>query len=87
MLHWPDLENIHAESRPSRNTTLNLLAYWFQPKAYKEDVPINLWQTEVINNGPAAAVSIYDAYMTNAVQAMPNGGELTLTMVLSSTRS
>lgn len=45
-------------------------AMGFPPRAYKEDVPINLWQTEVINNGPAAAVSIYDAYMENAVQAM-----------------
>lgn len=42
----------------------------FTPRAYKEDVPINLWQTEVINSGPAAAVSIYDTYMTNAVQAL-----------------
>lgn len=47
-----------------------LAATAFIPKAYKEDVPINLWQTEVINNGPAAAVSIYDTYMTNAVLAM-----------------
>lgn len=47
-----------------------LAAMAFTPRAYKEDVPINLWQTEVINNGPAAAVSIYDTYMTNAVQAM-----------------
>lgn len=44
-------------------------AMGFPPRAYKEDVPINLWQTEVINNGPAAAVSIYDTYMENAVQA------------------
>lgn len=47
-----------------------LSAMGFTPRAYKEDVPINLWQTEVINSGPAAAVSIYDAYMTNAVSAM-----------------
>lgn len=47
-----------------------LAAMAFTPRAYKEDVPINLWQTEVLNNGPAAAVSIYDAYMTNAVQAL-----------------
>ena len=45
-------------------------ALQFTPRAYKEDVPINLWQTEVINNGPAAAVSIYDAYMKNAVEAL-----------------
>jgi hypothetical protein len=46
-----------------------LAATAFTPRAYKEDVPINLWVTEVINAGPAAAVSTYDAYMTNAVQA------------------
>ena len=42
----------------------------FTPRAYKEDVPINLWQSEVINAGPAAAVSTYDLYMTNAVSAL-----------------
>lgn len=42
----------------------------FTPRAYKEDVPINLWQSEVINAGPAAAVSTYDLYMTNAVTAL-----------------
>jgi hypothetical protein len=47
-----------------------LAAMAFQPRAYKEDVPINMWQTEVINAGPAAAVSTYDTYMTNAVQAL-----------------
>jgi len=47
-----------------------LAAMAFTPRAYKEDVPINMWVTEVINNGPAAAVSTYDTYMTNAVQAM-----------------
>lgn len=47
-----------------------LAATNFTPRAYKEDVPINLWQTEVLNNGPAAAVSIYDSYMTNAIQAL-----------------
>lgn len=47
-----------------------LAAMAFTPRAYKEDVPINMWQTEVLNNGPAAAVSTYDTYMTNAVQAM-----------------
>lgn len=47
-----------------------LAATAFTPRAYKEDVPINLWQTEVINAGPAAAVSVYDTYMSNAVQAM-----------------
>lgn len=44
-------------------------AMQFTPRAYKEDVSINMWQSEVINAGPAAAVSTYDAYMTNAVQA------------------
>lgn len=42
----------------------------FTPRAYKEDVPINMWQAEVVNAGPAAAVSTYDAYMQNAVQAL-----------------
>lgn len=46
-----------------------LAATAFTPRAYKEDVPINLWQTEVLNNGPAAMVSIYDSYMENAVQS------------------
>ncbi len=45
-------------------------AMQFQPKAYKEDVPINLWQTDVINNGPAAMVSIYNAYLENAIEAL-----------------
>lgn len=47
-----------------------LAATAFTPRAYKQDVPINMWVTEVINAGPAAAVSTYDTYMTNAVQAM-----------------
>src|SRR5215467_7974487 len=46
-----------------------LAATAFTPRAYKEDVPINLWQTEVLNAGPAAMVPIYDSYMENAVQA------------------
>ncbi len=46
-----------------------LAAMAFTPRAYKEDVPINMLVTEVINAGPAAAVSTYDTYMTNAVQA------------------
>lgn len=47
-----------------------LAAMAFTPRAYKQDVPINMWVTEVMNAGPAAAVSTYDAYMSNAVQAM-----------------
>jgi hypothetical protein len=47
-----------------------LAAMAFTPRAYKQDVPINMWVTEVMNNGPAAAVSTYDTYMTNAVLAM-----------------
>jgi len=47
-----------------------LTAMAFTPRAYKQDVPINMWVTEVINAGPAAAVSTYDTYMTNAVIAM-----------------
>lgn len=50
----------------------NLLgATVFQPKAYKEDVPLNLFQTNVIQgSGPAVKVKIVDVYMTNAVQAL-----------------
>ena len=45
-------------------------AMGFMPKAYKEDIALNLFQLGVINNGPAAAVSIYDAYYENATSAM-----------------
>ena len=47
-----------------------LAAMQFPPRFYKEDLPFNLAQTEVINSGPAAAVSIWDAYHENAVMAM-----------------
>lgn len=46
-----------------------LAATQFIPKEYVEQVPLNLWQTGVINAGPAAKVKIISAYMTNAVQA------------------
>ena len=46
-----------------------LTALAFPPRAYSEDIPFNLWQSEVINKGPAAQVSIYDAYLQNAVEA------------------
>ena len=43
----------------------------FVPKEYVEQVPLNLWQTNVIQgNGPAVKVKLVDAYMTNAVQAL-----------------
>lgn len=42
----------------------------FVPKEYVEQVPLNLWQTNVLNNGPAAKVKLVDAYMQNAVQAL-----------------
>ena len=43
----------------------------FVPKAYKEDVPLNLWRTNVIQgSGPATKVKEIDFYMTNAVQAL-----------------
>ena len=45
-------------------------AMGFPPKAYKEDIALNLFQLGVINNGPAAAVNIYDAYYENATAAM-----------------
>lgn len=47
-----------------------MAAMGFPPRAYSEDIPLNLWQTDVINKGPAGQVSIYDAYLENAVQAM-----------------
>lgn len=46
-----------------------LAATAFAPKEYVEQVPINLWQTNVINAGPAGKVKLADLYMTNAVQA------------------
>lgn len=59
---------------PGADTTVSqkqiLGAMGFPPRAYKEDVPINLWQTEVINTGPAAYVNLYDAYLENAISAM-----------------
>lgn len=42
----------------------------FVPKEYVEQVPLNLWQTNVLNNGPAAKVKLVDTYMQNAVQAL-----------------
>jgi hypothetical protein len=45
-------------------------AMLFPPKFYTEDIALNLAQLGVINNGPAAAVSIYDAYYENATTAM-----------------
>ena len=45
-------------------------AMGFPPKAYKEDIALNLFQIGVVNNGPAAAVSVYDAYYENAVSAL-----------------
>lgn len=47
-----------------------LAAMAFPPKFYKEDLAFNLAQIGVINNGPAAAVSIYDMYYENAMQAL-----------------
>ena len=46
-----------------------LSAMGFPPRAYKEDVPLNLWVTEVMNAGPFALVSQYAAYLENAVQS------------------
>lgn len=43
----------------------------FVPKEYIEQVPLNLFQTNVIQGaGPAVKVKLVDAYMTNAVQAL-----------------
>ncbi len=47
-----------------------LAATAFVPKLYVEQVPLNLWQTNVINSGPAAKVKLVDLYMSNAVQAL-----------------
>jgi hypothetical protein len=43
----------------------------FVPKEYIEQVPLNLFQTNVLQgSGPAVKVKIIDAYMTNAVQSL-----------------
>jgi len=43
----------------------------FLPKEYVEQVPLNLWETNVIQgSGPAVKVKLIDAYMQNAVQAL-----------------
>lgn len=47
-----------------------LAATAFVPKEYVEIVPLNLWQTQVINAGPAGKVKLVDLYMTNAVQSL-----------------
>jgi hypothetical protein len=47
-----------------------LAATAFVPKEYVEQVPVNLWQTNVINAGPAGKVKLIDLYMSNAVQAL-----------------
>lgn len=46
-----------------------LAAMQFPPRFYKEDLAFNLAQIGAVNNGPAAAISIYDMYYQNAVQA------------------
>lgn len=48
-----------------------LAATAFVPKEYIEQVPINLFRSNVIQgSGPAVKVKEVDAYMTNAVQAL-----------------
>src|SRR5208282_3596095 len=48
-----------------------LAATAFVPKEYIEQVPLNLFRTNVIQgSGPAVKVKEVDAYMTNAVQAL-----------------
>ncbi|MGH7184482.1 MAG: hypothetical protein ACREJN_21260 [Nitrospiraceae bacterium] len=47
-----------------------LAAAAFAPKEYVEQVPLNLWQTNVINAGPAGRIKTADLYMTNAVQSL-----------------
>jgi hypothetical protein len=46
-----------------------LAATAFTEREYVETVPLNLWQTNVINAGPAGKVKLVDLYMTNAVMA------------------
>jgi hypothetical protein len=46
-----------------------LAATAFVPKEYVEQVPLNLWQTNVLNAGPAGKVKWVDAYMANAVSS------------------
>jgi hypothetical protein len=45
-------------------------AMGFSPRAYKEDIALNLFNLGVINSGPSAAVSLYDMYFENAVTAL-----------------
>src|SRR6202049_135531 len=48
-----------------------LAATAFVPKEYVEQVPLNLFRTNVIQgSGPAVKIKEVDAYMTNAVQAL-----------------
>lgn len=48
-----------------------IAATLFQPKEYIEQVPLNLFRTNVIQgSGPAVKVKEIDAYMTNAVQSL-----------------
>jgi hypothetical protein len=48
-----------------------LAATGFVPKLYVEQIPLNLFETNVIQgSGPAVKVKLVDAYMTNAVQAL-----------------
>jgi hypothetical protein len=43
----------------------------FQPKEYYEQIPLNLFRTNVLQHGgPAVKVKEVDAYFTNAVQAL-----------------
>lgn len=46
-----------------------LAATGFTPREYVEQVPLNLFQTNVVNAGPAGKIKLVDLYMTNAVQA------------------
>jgi len=46
-----------------------LTAAAWTPREYVHQVPLNEWQTEVLNAGPAAAVKLADLYMSNAVQS------------------
>jgi len=47
-----------------------LAATNFAPKKYVEQIPLNKWQTQVINSGPAAKVRIAHAYFKNAMMSI-----------------
>lgn len=45
-------------------------AMGFTPRAYVQDIPMNLWTTEVVNAGPQKMVDLHDIYYEVAVNSM-----------------